>query len=162
MRLLVDLKYLLPTANNATCTYMPNKAHTRTRAVSVRVYFASVNRRALSHTSCSLLSISLIYPIALLTAFSYVVIDCEHGHLGWDVAIQHIRAAVRSTTCVFVRISTSACIDLAGIAAPTKRVLDMGAEVRRRNTATLATMATMATAHSACMCYPPCPLARSP
>ena len=61
--------------------------------------------------------------------FSYVVVDCEHGHLGWETAIQHIRAAVRSTTCVFVRIASSACIDLAGIAAPTKRVLDMGAEV---------------------------------
>ena len=37
---------------------------------------------------------------------SYVVVDCEHGHLGWDTAIQHIRAAARSNTCVFIRIST--------------------------------------------------------
>eukprot|EP00729_Bicosta_minor_P025640 gene25640-3732_t len=66
--------------------------------------------------------------IAVGLGLDYVVVDCEHGHLGWETAIQHIRATVRSTTCVFVRIASSACIDLAGIAAPTKRVLDMGAE----------------------------------
>ena len=66
--------------------------------------------------------------IAVAMGLSYVVVDCEHGHLTWEHTAAHIRAAVRSDTCVFVRVAPSANIDLHGCAAPTKRALDIGAD----------------------------------
>mmetsp|Transcript_14258 Transcript_14258/g.22726 ORF Transcript_14258/g.22726 Transcript_14258/m.22726 type:complete len:175 (+) Transcript_14258:50-574(+) len=66
--------------------------------------------------------------IAVAMGLSYVVVDCEHGHLDLRDVIAHVRAGVRSNTCVFVRIAPSANIDLDAAAALVKRVLDIGAD----------------------------------
>ena len=62
-----------------------------------------------------------ITEIAVHCKLDWVVIDAEHGHLDWHDLLEHIRAAVRSSTVVLVRISN---IDEGLI----KRVLDIGAD----------------------------------
>jgi len=51
----------------------------------------------------------------------WIVVDAEHGHLDWKEIVEHVRAAVRSTTVVLVRVS-----ELNGAAI--KRALDIGAD----------------------------------
>lgn len=62
-----------------------------------------------------------ITEIAVTLALDWVVIDAEHGHLDWKEIVEHLRAAVRSTTVVLVRIA-----ELNG--ALIKRALDLGAD----------------------------------
>ncbi len=59
--------------------------------------------------------------MAVALGLDYVVIDAEHGHLGWQDIVQHVRATVRSNTVALVRISELNC-------ALIKRVLDIGAD----------------------------------
>src|SRR5262249_22308057 len=51
----------------------------------------------------------------------WIVIDAEHGHLGWGQVNAHIRATIRSKTVCLVRIAELN----AGLI---KRVLDIGAD----------------------------------
>jgi 2-keto-3-deoxy-L-rhamnonate aldolase RhmA len=62
-----------------------------------------------------------ITEMAVGLGLDWVVIDAEHGHLGWNDITQHIRATVRSETVALVRVQK---LD-AGII---KRVLDIGAD----------------------------------
>jgi len=62
-----------------------------------------------------------ITEMAVAAGLDWVVIDAEHGHLGWNDIVNHVRAAVRSHTVVLVRIAESN-------AALVKRVLDVGAD----------------------------------
>lgn len=62
-----------------------------------------------------------ITEIAVAAAMDWVVIDAEHGHLDWNNIVEHTRAAVRSNTVVFIRISHLE----EGLI---KRVLDIGAD----------------------------------
>ena len=62
-----------------------------------------------------------ITEMAVAAGLDWVVIDAEHGHLGWNDIVNHVRTAVRSSTVVLVRIAESN-------AALVKRVLDIGAD----------------------------------
>jgi 2-keto-3-deoxy-L-rhamnonate aldolase RhmA len=62
-----------------------------------------------------------IVEMAVALGLDWVVIDAEHGHLGWKDILQHIRATVRSHTVALVRIAELN-------AALIKRVLDIGAD----------------------------------
>jgi 2-keto-3-deoxy-L-rhamnonate aldolase RhmA/quercetin dioxygenase-like cupin family protein len=59
--------------------------------------------------------------IAVGLGLDWVVIDAEHGHLDWQEVVAHIRAAVRSSTVVLVRITELN-------AGAIKRALDIGAD----------------------------------
>ncbi len=45
-----------------------------------------------------------ITEMAVGLGLDWIVIDAEHGHLGWNDIVQHIRATVRSDTVALVRI----------------------------------------------------------
>lgn len=62
-----------------------------------------------------------ITEMAVGLGLDWIVIDAEHGHLGWNDIVQHIRATVRSDTVALVRIQELN----AGLI---KRVLDIGAD----------------------------------
>ena len=66
--------------------------------------------------------------LAVACGLDFVVVCTEHGALDWRDVSNHIKAAVRSRTCVFVRIATSANIALDAAASATKRALDIGAD----------------------------------
>lgn len=59
--------------------------------------------------------------MAVALDLDYVVIDTEHGHLGWKEIAEHVRATVRSETVSIVRIQERDT-------AVTKRILDIGAD----------------------------------
>ena len=59
--------------------------------------------------------------MAVALDLDYVVIDTEHGHLGWKEVAEHVRATVRSETVAIVRIQERDT-------AITKRILDIGAD----------------------------------
>ena len=59
--------------------------------------------------------------LAVALGVDWVVVDAEHGHLGWKEIAEHIRAAVRSDTVVLVRIAERDT-------ALAKRALDIGAD----------------------------------
>jgi 2-keto-3-deoxy-L-rhamnonate aldolase RhmA len=59
--------------------------------------------------------------MAVALGLDWVVVDAEHGSLGWQEIGAHIRATVRSETVVLVRI-------VERNTALTKRVLDLGAD----------------------------------
>ena len=59
--------------------------------------------------------------MAVALDLDYVVIDTEHGHLGWKEIAEHVRATVRSKTVAIVRIQERDT-------AITKRILDIGAD----------------------------------
>jgi 2-keto-3-deoxy-L-rhamnonate aldolase RhmA len=59
--------------------------------------------------------------MAVSLGLDWVVIDAEHGHLGWKEINEHVRACLRSDTVVLVRIAECST-------ALTKRVLDIGAD----------------------------------
>ncbi len=62
-----------------------------------------------------------ITEIAVAMGLDWIVIDAEHGHLDWKEIVEHIRAAVRSSTVVLVRITELN-------AGAIKRALDIGAD----------------------------------
>lgn len=62
-----------------------------------------------------------ITEMAVALGVDWVVIDAEHGHLDWREIAEHIRAAVRSSTVVLVRLQERDT-------AMTKRALDIGAD----------------------------------
>ena len=62
-----------------------------------------------------------ITEMAVGLGLDWIVIDAEHGHLGWNDIVQHVRATVRSDTVALVRIQELN-------AALIKRVLDIGAD----------------------------------
>ena len=62
-----------------------------------------------------------ITEMAVAVGMDWVVVDAEHGHLGWNEIAAHIRATVRSQTVVLVRIAERNT-------ALTKRALDLGAD----------------------------------
>jgi 2-keto-3-deoxy-L-rhamnonate aldolase RhmA/quercetin dioxygenase-like cupin family protein len=62
-----------------------------------------------------------ITEMAVSLGMDWVVVDAEHGHLGWKEINDHVRAAVRSETVVLVRLQERST-------ALTKRVLDIGAD----------------------------------
>lgn len=62
-----------------------------------------------------------ITEIAVALGLDWVVVDAEHGHLDWQEIVAHLRAAVRSSTVVLVRIA-----ELNG--GLIKRALDLGAD----------------------------------
>lgn len=62
-----------------------------------------------------------IAEMAVALGLDWVVIDAEHGHLDWKEIMEHVRAAVRSSTVVLVRIA-----ELNG--GLVKRALDIGAD----------------------------------
>ena len=62
-----------------------------------------------------------ITEMAVALGLDWVVIDAEHGHLDWREIAEHVRAAVRSSTVVLVRLQERNT-------ALTKRVLDIGAD----------------------------------
>lgn len=62
-----------------------------------------------------------ITEIAVTLGLDWVVIDAEHGHLDWKEIVEHLRAAVRSSTIVLVRIAE---LNVGLI----KRALDIGAD----------------------------------
>ncbi len=59
--------------------------------------------------------------MAVALGLDWVVIDAEHGHLGWQEIVEHIRASVRSETVALVRLA-ECNIGLV------KRALDIGAD----------------------------------
>jgi 2-keto-3-deoxy-L-rhamnonate aldolase RhmA len=59
--------------------------------------------------------------IGVALGLDWIVIDAEHGHLDWKEIGEHIRAAVRSATVIFVRLTE----DNPGLI---KRALDIGAD----------------------------------
>ena len=59
--------------------------------------------------------------MAVALGIDWVVVDAEHGHLDWREIADHIRAAVRSSTVVLVRLQERST-------ALTKRALDIGAD----------------------------------
>ena len=62
-----------------------------------------------------------ISDMAVSLGMDWIVIDAEHGHLGWKEIHEHVRATVRSETVVLVRIAELS----PGLI---KRVLDIGAD----------------------------------
>jgi 2-keto-3-deoxy-L-rhamnonate aldolase RhmA len=62
-----------------------------------------------------------ITEIAVALGLDWVVVDAEHGHLDWKEIVEHLRAAVRSSTVMLVRIA-----ELNG--GLIKRALDLGAD----------------------------------
>ncbi len=62
-----------------------------------------------------------ITEIAVALGVDWVVIDAEHGHLGWKQIVEHLRATVRSGTVALVRVAELN----AGLI---KRALDLGAD----------------------------------
>jgi len=62
-----------------------------------------------------------ITDIAVALDLDWVVIDVEHGHLDWKDINEHIRAGLRSSTVILVRIQERST-------SLSKRVLDMGAD----------------------------------
>ena len=62
-----------------------------------------------------------ITEMAVAVGMDWVLVDAEHGHLGWKEIAAHIRATVRSETIVLVRIAERNT-------ALAKRVLDLGAD----------------------------------
>lgn len=62
-----------------------------------------------------------ITEMAVALGLDWVVIDAEHGHLGWRDINEHIRAALRSDTVVLVRLAERST-------SLTKRALDIGAD----------------------------------
>ncbi|MFM7057725.1 MAG: aldolase/citrate lyase family protein [Planctomycetota bacterium] len=62
-----------------------------------------------------------ITEMAVALGLDWVVIDAEHGHLDWREIAEHVRAAVRSSTVVLVRLQQRDT-------AMTKRALDIGAD----------------------------------
>jgi 2-keto-3-deoxy-L-rhamnonate aldolase RhmA/quercetin dioxygenase-like cupin family protein len=62
-----------------------------------------------------------ITEIAVALGLDWVVIDAEHGHLDWKEIVEHLRAAVRSSTVALVRVA-----ELNG--GLIKRALDLGAD----------------------------------
>jgi 2-keto-3-deoxy-L-rhamnonate aldolase RhmA/quercetin dioxygenase-like cupin family protein len=62
-----------------------------------------------------------ITEIAVTLGLDWVVVDAEHGHLDWKEIVEHVRAAVRSSTVILVRIT-----ELNG--GSIKRALDLGAD----------------------------------
>ncbi len=62
-----------------------------------------------------------ITEMAVGLGLDWVVIDAEHGHLDWKEILEHVRAAVRSSTVVFVRLAELN-------AGMIKRALDIGAD----------------------------------
>ncbi len=62
-----------------------------------------------------------ISEMAVALGLDWIVIDAEHGHLGWQEILEHIRATVRSETVVLVRVAELN----AGLI---KRALDIGAD----------------------------------
>ena len=79
---------------------------------------------ALDETVCGLwvtLEAPSITEMAVALGMDWVVVDAEHGHLGWKEIAAHIRATVRSETVVLVRIAERNT-------TLTKRVLDIGAD----------------------------------
>ncbi len=59
--------------------------------------------------------------MAVALGMDWVVVDAEHGHLDWREIADHVRAAVRSSTVVLVRLQERST-------ALTKRALDIGAD----------------------------------
>src|SRR5271166_4499707 len=59
--------------------------------------------------------------MAVALGLDWVTIDAEHGHLDWKEIVEHVRAAVRSDTVVFVRLAENS-------PALIKRALDVGAD----------------------------------
>ena len=59
--------------------------------------------------------------MAVSLGLDWVVIDAEHGHLGWKEINEHVRAGLRSDTVVLVRLAERST-------SLTKRVLDIGAD----------------------------------
>jgi 2-keto-3-deoxy-L-rhamnonate aldolase RhmA len=59
--------------------------------------------------------------MAVALGLDWVVIDAEHGHLGWKEINEHVRAGLRSDTVVLVRLAERST-------SLTKRVLDIGAD----------------------------------
>ncbi|RFC51537.1 MAG: 2-keto-3-deoxy-L-rhamnonate aldolase RhmA/Cupin domain protein/Cupin domain protein [Verrucomicrobia bacterium] len=62
-----------------------------------------------------------ICEMAVGLGLDWVTIDAEHGHLDWKEIVEHVRAAVRSETVVFVRLAENS-------PALIKRALDVGAD----------------------------------
>ena len=62
-----------------------------------------------------------ICEMAVGLGLDWVTIDAEHGHLDWKEIVEHVRAAVRSDTVVFVRLAENS-------PALIKRALDVGAD----------------------------------
>jgi 2-keto-3-deoxy-L-rhamnonate aldolase RhmA/quercetin dioxygenase-like cupin family protein len=62
-----------------------------------------------------------ITEMAVALGMDWVVIDAEHGHLDWREINEHIRAGVRSTTVVLVRLAERST-------SLAKRALDIGAD----------------------------------
>jgi 2-dehydro-3-deoxyglucarate aldolase/4-hydroxy-2-oxoheptanedioate aldolase len=62
-----------------------------------------------------------ICEMAVALGLDWVTIDAEHGHLDWKEIVEHVRAAVRSDTVVFVRLAENS-------PALIKRALDIGAD----------------------------------
>ncbi|MFW5846185.1 MAG: aldolase/citrate lyase family protein [Planctomycetota bacterium] len=59
--------------------------------------------------------------MAVGLGLDWVVIDAEHGHLGWPELVAHVRATVRSETVCLIRVA-------ANDEGLIKRVLDIGAD----------------------------------
>jgi 2-keto-3-deoxy-L-rhamnonate aldolase RhmA len=62
-----------------------------------------------------------ITEMAVALGLDWVLIDTEHGHLGWKEVVEHLRATSRSDTVAVVRIPE---LNVAAI----KRALDLGAD----------------------------------
>lgn len=62
-----------------------------------------------------------ITEMGVALGLDWIVVDAEHGHLDWKEIIEHLRAGVRSSTVIFVRVAelNSGLI---------KRALDIGAD----------------------------------
>ncbi|MDG2126919.1 MAG: aldolase/citrate lyase family protein [Fuerstiella sp.] len=59
--------------------------------------------------------------MAVALGLDWVVIDAEHGHLGWKDINEHVRAALRSDTVLLIRLAERST-------SLTKRALDIGAD----------------------------------
>ncbi|MDP6110972.1 MAG: aldolase/citrate lyase family protein [Planctomycetota bacterium] len=62
-----------------------------------------------------------ITEMAVSSGLDWVVVDAEHGHLGWHHILEHLRATARSDTIALVRVAE---LNIGLI----KRALDIGAD----------------------------------
>jgi 2-keto-3-deoxy-L-rhamnonate aldolase RhmA len=83
-------------------------------------------RRKLAENVCTYgLWVTLESPsiteMGVALGLDWICIDAEHGHLGWQEIVAHLRCAVRSDTVMLVRVSDSS-------PSLVKRSLDLGAD----------------------------------
>ena len=100
---------------------LPRKYLARMNVTAIKRFREKLARDELTLGLWVTLESPSITEAAVAIGIDWITIDAEHGHLGWNDIVHHVRAAVRSETPVVVRIA-----ELNG--GLIKRVLDIGAD----------------------------------